>query len=94
MNNRGNITLTQKSFSRLIQYLEHAKQFDIIKLIKKDSLLGCYFTADFNEHTGVVEMKSIKNNQCVSYFSITPKDDKLEINTLQDILFHAESRVE
>ena len=94
MNNRGNITLTQKSFKKLIEYLEHTKQFDIIKLIKKDSLDGCHFTADFNEKNGIVEMKSIKNNQCVSYFNITTKDDKLEKNKLQDVLFHAENRVE
>ena len=94
MNNRGNITLSQKSFNNLIKYLEHTKQFDIIKLIEKDSIDGCYFTADFNEKNGIVEMKSIKNNQCVSYFNITTKDNELEISKLQDILFHAESRVE
>ena len=94
MNNRGNIALTQKSFNNLIKYLEDIKQFDIMELIKKDSLDGCYFTADFNEDTGVVEMKSIKNNQCVSYFNVTTKDDTLEMGKLQDILFHSESRVE
>ena len=93
MNDRDNITLTKKSFNNLIEYLEYTKQFDVIKLIKKDLIDGCYFTADFNEDTGVVEMKSIKNNQCVSYFNIKAKDDKLEINKLQDILFHAENRV-
>lgn len=94
MNDRGNITLNQKSFNKLIKYLEDTKQFDIIELIEKGSLDGCYFTADFNEDTGVVEMKSIKNNQCVSYFNITTKDNKLEISKLQDSLFHAENRVE
>ena len=39
-------------------------------------------------------MKSIKNNQYVSYFNIATKDDKLEMSKLQDILFHAECRVE
>ena len=94
MNDRGNITLSQKSFNNLIKYLEYTKQFDIIKLIEKDSIDGCYFTADFNEDTGVVEMKSIKNNQYVSYFNITTKDNELEKSRLQDILFHAENRVD
>ena len=94
MNNRGNIALTQKSFNNLIEYLEDTNQFDVIKLIEKDSIDGCHFTADFNDDTGAVEMKSIKNSQCVSYFSITTKDNKLEMSKLQDILFHAEKRVE
>ena len=94
MNDRGNITLTQKSFNNLIKYLEYTKQSYVIELIEKHSIDGCYFTADFNEDTGVVEMKSIKNNQYVSYFNIATKDDKLEMSKLQDILFHAECRVE
>ena len=94
MNDRGNITLTQNSFNNLIKYLEYTKQFDVIKLIEKDSIDGCHFTADFNEDNGVVEMKSIKNNQCVSYFNIKTKDDTLEMSKLQDILFHAENRME
>ena len=94
MNDRENITLSQKSFNNLIKYLEYTKQFNIIKLIEKASIDGCYFTADFNEKNGIVEMKAIKNNQCVSHFNITTKDDRLEKNKLQDILFHAENRVE
>lgn len=93
MNKRGNITLDQQAFNRLISYASELEDKRCINFIKKFSAKRCYFKADYNEQ-GDISIIAIDNfnNNTIGAFHLSV-DSGIDANYLLDRLFHQEQRV-
>ena len=96
MNERGNITLNQKAFNRLIAYLHKTNSYDAIQWLKetRGQNNNICLVVEYNEQGDIFMAAIDKTNLSIVPQYVLSCDSPIEASKIQDILFHSEQRVE
>ena len=85
-------SLNLKSLNRFMNYLRESNNPQWQDCIKKDIDIK-YYSGVFDDDMGVTLVGYLQNGQAVLLLSFTWRDE-LNLNYIQDLLFHTEQRVD